>query len=146
MGRYKSIVGNRLRSRKFANQQKEVALGCSALNRMLDWHGQNPSAPQTKPHRATIQRPKSADKRIRAQTPVQGIVPRVIVTDKLRSYGVAKREIIPSVERSSHKSLNTRAENSHPPLPRTERILHRFKSTRHQMTSSDFRDLRHPAI
>ncbi|ASV84224.1 DDE domain protein [Ochrobactrum quorumnocens] len=77
---------------------------------------------------------------------MQGIVPRVIVTDKLRSYGVAEREIIPSVERSSHKSLNTRAENSHPPLPRTERILHRFKSTRHQMTSSDFRDLRHSAI
>lgn len=36
MGRYKSIIGNRLRSRKFSNQQTEVALGCSALNRMLD--------------------------------------------------------------------------------------------------------------
>lgn len=36
MGRYKSIIGNRLRSRKFANQQTEVVIGCSVLNRMLD--------------------------------------------------------------------------------------------------------------
>ncbi len=36
MSRYKSIIGKRLRSRKFANQQTEVAIGCSVLNRMLD--------------------------------------------------------------------------------------------------------------
>lgn len=36
MGRYKSIIGNRLCSRKFANQQIEVVLGCNAFNWMLD--------------------------------------------------------------------------------------------------------------
>lgn len=36
MGRYKSIIGNWLRSRKFTSQQTEIALGCIALNRMLD--------------------------------------------------------------------------------------------------------------
>ena len=36
MGRYKSIIGNRLRSRKLANQQTEVILGCHILNRMLN--------------------------------------------------------------------------------------------------------------
>ena len=30
-------------------------------------------------------------------------VPRVIITDKLKSYGAAKREILPGVERRQHK-------------------------------------------
>jgi putative transposase len=44
-------------------------------------------------------------------------VPRVIITDKLRSYGAAKREILPGVEHRQHKYLNNRAENSHQPTP-----------------------------
>ena len=35
MGRYKSIIGRRLRARSFTAQQTEVALGCDVLNRML---------------------------------------------------------------------------------------------------------------
>lgn len=35
IGRYKSIIGRRLRARSFAAQQKEVTLGCAVLNRML---------------------------------------------------------------------------------------------------------------
>ena len=42
-------------------------------------------------------------------------VPRVIITDKLKSYGAAKREILPGVEHRQHKGLNNRAENSHQP-------------------------------
>jgi putative transposase len=34
----------------------------------------------------------------------QGCAPRVMITDKLRSYGVAKREIMPGVEHRSHKA------------------------------------------
>ena len=41
--------------------------------------------------------------------------PRVIVTDKLESYGAAKRAVMPSVEHRKHKRLNNRAENSHQP-------------------------------
>ena len=40
-------------------------------------------------------------------------VPRVIVTDKLRSYGAAKRQILPNVEHRQSRYLNNRAENSH---------------------------------
>jgi putative transposase len=40
-------------------------------------------------------------------------VPRVIITNQLRSYGAAKREILPSVEHRQHRYLNNRAENSH---------------------------------
>ena len=34
-GRYKSIIGHRLRARSFGAQQTEVAIGCAVLNRML---------------------------------------------------------------------------------------------------------------
>jgi putative transposase len=37
-------------------------------------------------------------------------VPRVIVTDKLKSYGAAKREILPGVKHRQHRYLNNRAE------------------------------------
>lgn len=46
-------------------------------------------------------------------------VPRVIVTDKLKSYGAAKRELLPGVEHRQHRYLNNRAENSHQPTAPT---------------------------
>lgn len=56
-------------------------------------------------------------------------VPRVIVTDKLRSYGAATREILPSVEHRQHRYLNNRAENSHQPTRQRERRMRGFKSS-----------------
>ena len=56
--------------------------------------------------------------------------PRRLITDKLRSYGAAKREIMPGVEHRQHKGLNNRAENSHQPTRRRERQMKRFKSPR----------------
>ncbi|MER5556260.1 IS6 family transposase [Streptomyces sp. NPDC002793] len=56
-----------------------------------------------------------------------GGVPRVIVTDKLRSYGAAHREVMPSVEHRSHKGLNNRAENSHQPTRQQERAKKGFR-------------------
>jgi putative transposase len=55
-------------------------------------------------------------------------VPRVIVTDKLRSYGVAKRHLLPGVKHRQSRYLNNRAENSHRPTRRRERQMQRFKS------------------
>ncbi|MER5618451.1 IS6 family transposase [Streptomyces sp. NPDC002215] len=86
-------------------------------------------------------------------------VPGVVVTDKLRSYGAAHREVMPSVEHRSHKGLNNRAENSHQPTRRRERAMKGFRSVggaqrflsafsgisphfrphRHLMTASDHR-------
>jgi len=54
--------------------------------------------------------------------------PRVIVTDKLRSYGVAQRKLLPKVEHRQSRYLNNRAENSHRPTRRRERQMQRFKS------------------
>jgi putative transposase len=58
-------------------------------------------------------------------------VPRVIITDKLKSYGAAKREILPSVEHRQHRYLNNRAENSHQPTRQRERRMQGFKSPGH---------------
>jgi len=58
-------------------------------------------------------------------------VPSVIVTDKLRSYAAAKREILPGVEHRQSRYLNNRAEVSHQPIRRRERQMQRFKSARH---------------
>ena len=55
-------------------------------------------------------------------------VPRVIVTDKLQSYGVARRQLLPKVEHRQSHYLNNRAENSHRPTRRRERQMQRFKS------------------
>ena len=58
-------------------------------------------------------------------------VPRVLITDKLASYGAAKREVLPSVEHRQSRYLNNRAENSHQPTRKRERVMQRFKSAGH---------------
>ncbi|AGB73873.1 putative IS6 family transposase (plasmid) [Rhizobium tropici CIAT 899] len=58
----------------------------------------------------------------------QGLSPKRIVTDKLRSYGAARRDVMPAVEHRSHKGLNNRAENSHVPLRKRERMMRGFRS------------------
>lgn len=78
-------------------------------------------------------------------------VPRVIVTDKLRSYGAARSEIAPGLEHRQHKGLNNRAEASHRHTRRREKIMGRFKSpgqvqrflSVHDQTAALFRPRRH---
>ena len=55
-------------------------------------------------------------------------VPRVIVTDKLKSYAVAKREILPNVDHRQSRYLNNPTQVSHQPTPRRERQMQRFRS------------------
>ena len=78
-------------------------------------------------------------------------VPRVMITDKLRSYGAAKRDLAPGLEHRSHKGLNNCAEVSHKPTRRRERVMGRFKSpgqaqrflSVHDQTAALFRPRRH---
>jgi putative transposase len=58
-------------------------------------------------------------------------VPRVLITDKLASYGVAHRRLIPTVEHRRSKYLNNRAENSHQPTRARERAMKHFTSLGH---------------
>ena len=59
---------------------------------------------------------------------VQGGAPRQIVTDKLRSYGVAQRVLIPETIHNTAQYANNRAELSHQPTRVRERGMRRFKS------------------
>ncbi len=54
--------------------------------------------------------------------------PRKIVTDKLRSYGVAHREVIPEAIHDTQQYANNRAEQSHESTRVRERGMRRFKS------------------
>ena len=54
--------------------------------------------------------------------------PRKIVTDKLRSYGVAHRDLIPDSIHDTSQYANNRAELSHQPTRVRERGMRRFKS------------------
>ncbi|WP_428842840.1 IS6 family transposase [Rhizobium leguminosarum] len=74
---------------------------------------------------------KAAKRLMRKLLKGQGRPPLAMITDKLQSYGAAKREIMPGVEHRSHKGLDNRAENSHQPVRRRERIMKCFKSQRH---------------
>jgi len=74
---------------------------------------------------------KAAKRLLRKLLKRQCRAPRVMITDKLKSYGAAKKEIMPGVEHRQHKGLNNRAENSHQPTRRRERQMKRFKSARH---------------
>lgn len=56
--------------------------------------------------------------------------PRKIVTDKLRSYGVAHRELMPETIHVSDRYTNNRAEQSHEPTRVRERGMRKFKSVR----------------
>jgi putative transposase len=73
---------------------------------------------------------RAAKRLLRKLLKKQCRVPRVMITDKLASYGAAKRKIMPGVEHRQHKGLNNRAENSHQPTRRRERQMKRFKSPR----------------
>ena len=78
-------------------------------------------------------------------------VPRVIVTDQLKSYVAASAEVLPGVEHWQDKGRNNRAENSHQPTRLRERVMRRFKSPGHAqrflsafgIISSHFRVGRH---
>ena len=73
---------------------------------------------------------KAAKRLLRKLMKAQSRAPRVMVTDKLKSYAAARREIMPGVEHRQHKGINNRAENSHQPTRRRERQMKRFKSPR----------------
>ena len=83
----------------------------------------------------------------------------MLVTDKLRSYSVAHRAVMASVEHRQSRYLNNRAENSHQPTRQRERAMKRFRTPgpahrflavfsvisphfrprRHRLTADDYR-------
>lgn len=78
-------------------------------------------------------------------------MPRVIITDKLRSYGAALRKRGLAVDHRSHEGLTNRVEGSHSPVRKREKIQGRFKPARqaqrflaiHEETANLLRPRRH---
>jgi transposase-like protein len=70
----------------------------------------------------------TALKLVRELLKKQGFAPKVVVTDKLRSYGAAKAQLRLSAHHEQSLRENNRAENSHQPVRRRERKMQRFKS------------------
>ena len=71
---------------------------------------------------------RAAKRFIRKLLKGQGSEPGWLVTDKLRSYRAAHREVMPSVVYSTERYENNRAEVSHQPTRQRERQMRRFKS------------------
>lgn len=61
----------------------------------------------------------------------QGRVPYMLTTDKLKSYGAAKKEVMPSIVHIQERYANNRAENSHQRTRQQERQMRGFKSHKH---------------
>ena len=59
----------------------------------------------------------------------QGVTPRLMITDKPRSYVAAHREMMPSIVHNTEQYENNRAELSHQPTRQRERQMRRFEST-----------------
>jgi putative transposase len=59
------------------------------------------------------------------------VTPERVTTDKAKCYPPAMRTVLPHTEHRRHKGLNNRAENSHRPTRRRERVLQRFTSPAH---------------
>jgi transposase-like protein len=60
----------------------------------------------------------------------QGFVPKLLITDKLRSYASAFRRLRLTCPHEQGLRKNNRAENSHQAVRRRERKMQRFKSAR----------------
>lgn len=56
--------------------------------------------------------------------------PRVVITDKLRSYFKPIRDLAPGADHRAHKGLNNRIEGSHRTTRKREKLMGRFKSPR----------------
>ena len=74
---------------------------------------------------------QAAERFLRQVVDGVGYEPRVVVTDKLASCPPAIRRVLPKREHRRHKRLNHRAENSHLPTRKRERVLQCFKSAEH---------------
>ncbi|MGY4501606.1 transposase-like protein [Bradyrhizobium sp. GM24.11] len=73
---------------------------------------------------------RAAQRLVKKLLKFAGTPPRVMITYKPRSYGATRAKMGFHIDHRHHKAFNHRAENSHPPTRRRERIIKRFKSSR----------------
>ena len=85
----------------------------------------------------------AAERFLRRLVRGQGKEPFRMVTDKLKSYGAAKRTVLPRVTHHTQQFANNRAEVSHQPTRMRERQMRRFKSSRQAQRFLSIRSVVH---
>jgi len=78
----------------------------------------------------TMRRDRRAAQRFLKKLMKQYGAPKMIVTDRLRSYRAAMSELGNATKQNTGRWLNNRAENTHLPFRRRERAMQRFRTTR----------------
>src|SRR5215212_10032935 len=169
-----SMSRTRSASAPFSTSSRRAILSSVIVGLRSGHRLRNPNLPKIGGDRPPRRRPRAALRqglRARPLTPRQGAQtnataakrffrrllaglkyePKRLVTDGLRSYGVARRKVLPEVRHRTSRYLNNRAENSHRPTRRRERQMQRFKSAEqaqrflsaHAMIYGHFRPWRH---
>ncbi|MBP2310626.1 IS6 family transposase [Azospirillum melinis] len=126
-------VASRIRQRRLAHGDKwhldEVAISIASKKHYL-WRAVDQDGFVLDVLVQSRRDKKAAKRLLRKLLKKQGRAPRVMITDKLKSYAAVKKDLKLRCEHRQHKGLNNRAENSHQPTRRRERQMKRFKSPR----------------
>jgi len=83
---------------------------------------------------------RAAERLMRKLIRKHNLTPRVMITDKLKSYAAANKDMGLKFEHRQHKGLNNRVENSHQPTRVREKVMRRFKSPRQLQRFSSVHD------
>ena len=107
----------------------EVVISINGVKHWL-WAAQSTPMATRSTFLVQTRRNAKAAKRFLARLIAQFGQPRVVITDKLRSYIKPIARQAPGADHRAHKGLNNRIEGSHRPTRRREKIMGRFKSPR----------------
>ena len=125
-GHFKEVIKKRERNPKDKWHLDEMTVKLNGISFIL-WR-----AVDSEGHELDVYLQRRRDKKsaIRFLSRLLGCypIPRVIVTDKLKSYVKPIGYMCPKTEHRTHKGLNNRAENAHQPTRRKEKSLIKFKS------------------
>ncbi|MCW2242386.1 transposase-like protein [Azospirillum canadense] len=131
--KFGQVIANRIRQRRLARGEKshldEVVNSIASTTHFL-WRAGDQDGFVLDVLVQSRRNKRAAKRLFRKLLKKQGRVPRVVITDKLKSYAAAKKDLKVRCEHRQHKGLNNRAENSHQPTRRRERQMKRFKSPR----------------
>jgi len=131
--KFSRVIATRIRQRRLARGDKwhldEVVISIAGTKHYL-WRAVDQDGFVLDVLVQSRRDKKAAKRLLHKLLKKQGRAPRVLITDKLKSYATAKKDLKMCCEHRQHKGLNNRAENSHQPTRRRERQMKRFKSPR----------------
>ena len=129
--KFGQVIANRIHQRRLAQGDKwhldEVVISIAGAKHYL-WRAVDQDGFVLDVLVQRRRNKRAAKRLLRKLLKKQGRAPRVLITDQLKSYAAAKKDLTLRCEHRQHKGLNNRAENSHQPTRRRERQMKRYKS------------------